>query len=428
MKKDRITILITILIITISTVLTGCGGDSGSGSVSDGDTAGNSAVKEEPVNLSILCVGDVMAHSTNITAAYDSSTGAYDFNDNYQFVSSYIQEADLAMCNIETTFEGTAPRGYPTFNAPDSLAEAVKNAGFDVALTSNNHMMDSGFNGMQRTLEVLRNQGLVTVGSRYDGEDSFAVTDVNGVKIGIVSYTYETTGAGDPGVTINGNRIREEAYNLINSFNYNELETTDYAKIQNDIDGARQAGAEIVVCYMHWGEEYMREPGSYQLAMAQRIADMGADVIFASHPHVLQRIDLVTSAAGKTVPVFYSMGNFISNQREETLPSISNRRYTEQGMIACVEIEYLKSTGEILSETVKAVPTWVDRYNGSSDYAIIPLDQNLDSNPVLAASGHLSRARQALEDVRATVGQPYIDGYTIQMGENADDGNTEDAA
>jgi poly-gamma-glutamate synthesis protein (capsule biosynthesis protein) len=358
-----------------------------------------------------------MAHSTNIQSAYNSSTGGYDFSDNYEYVTDYISSADIALCNMETTFEGTTPRGYPTFNAPDELAAAVKGAGFDVAITSNNHMMDSGFNGMQRTLEILRGQGMVTVGSRYEGEDSFAITEANGVKIGIVAYTYETTQAGDSGVTINGTRVDEASQKLINSFNYNELETTDYAKIQSDIDDAREAGAEIVICYFHWGEEYMREPTSYQLSMAQRAADMGADIIFASHPHVLQKVDVLTSSSGQSVPVFYSMGNFISNQREETLPSIANRKYTEQGMLACVDVEYMKGTGEILSETIKVIPTWVDRFNGSSSYRIIPLDDNLDSNPTLSTSGHLSRAKSALADVKALIGDTYLSGMTIHMGE-----------
>lgn len=431
-RYRKFTAAFTALLITVSVLMTmtACGG--GENSSAAGENGDSGAVqKEEAVNISILCVGDIMAHSTNIKSAYDSAAGGYDFSDNYEYVTPYIQQADLALCNVETTFEGTAPRGYPTFNAPDELAAAIRGAGFDVAITSNNHMMDSGFNGMQRTLQVLRDQGMTTVGSRFEGEKPYAVTEANGVKIGIVAYTYETTGAGDSGVTINGNRVGEDSQKLINSFNYNELETTDYDKIKADIDGARGDGAEIVICYFHWGEEYQREPNSYELEIAQKAADMGADIIFASHPHLLQKVDFVTSASGAEVPIFYSMGNFISNQRQETLPSISNRKYTEQGMIAYVDVEYMKSTGEILSETVKVVPTWVDRYGSPIKYRIIPLDSGLDSNATLAQSGHLSRAKQALEDVKALIGEEWLSGVTIQMGENSGDyenGNTEKAA
>lgn len=431
-RKFTTVILAAMLTVAAAVTFTACGG-SHDGSADADTEKGNTTQKEEAVDLDILCVGDIMAHSPNIRSAYNASTGTYDFSDNYEYVTKYISAADLALCNMETTFQGTTPRGYPTFNSPDELAAAVKGAGFDVAITSNNHMMDSGFDGMQRTLEILRSQGFVTVGSRYDGEDSYAMTEVKGVNIGIVAYTYETTGAGDSGVTINGTRIGEDSQKLINSFNYNELETTDYDKIQKDIDDARGAGADIVICYFHWGNEYQREPDSNQLEMAQRAADMGADIIFASHPHVLQKVDVVTSDDGQKVPVFYSMGNFISNQRTETLQSVANRKYTEQGMIAYVDVEYMKGTGEILSETIRVLPTWVDKYNGSNtEYRIIPLDNDLDSNPTLLQSGHLSRAKQALSDVKDLIGEEWLSGVTIQpngdQGEKDDDNEDAEAA
>ena len=284
--------------------------------------------KQELVEFSVLCAGDVMAHSPNIKSAYNASTGEYDFNDNYDFVRKYIESADLAMCNMETTFKGGTPQGYPLFNAPDALAAAVKGAGFDVAITANNHMMDTGFNGMQRTIEILRSQGLETTGSRYAGEKNYTVVDVKGVKVGVIAYTYETSGAGG-GVSINGNFVSDESAELINSFNYHELESEDYGKIKQSMDGARADGAKVIIVYYHWGNEYQRAADDRQIAMAQHTADMGADIIFASHPHVLQSIEMLTSADGRKVPVYYSLGNFISNQRTETL----NNRYTEQGLM-----------------------------------------------------------------------------------------------
>ena len=375
----------------------------GNGSTDEGFTGKT----EEPVEVSILCVGDVMAHSTNIRAAQNAAGGSgYDFTDNYEYVKPYISGADLALCNVETTFAGTEPSGYPLFCAPDELAYALMDAGFDVGITSNNHMMDTGFDGMQRTLKVLRNQGLIKVGSRYAGEDRWSIAEVNGVKIGLVAYTYETTGADSDGVTINGNYVSKESEELINSFNLNELDE-DIDRIASDIEGAEEAGADIVVCYMHWGNEYQRTPDENQIYMAQALADRGADIIFASHPHVLQKADILKSEDGRDVPVFYSMGNFISNQRYETL---NQNRYTEQGMMAQVTVEVLPGTGEIVEETVQVIPTWVDRYGSPYRYAIIPLDSDLQTNPVLAASGHLGRAQQALQDVTELIGAEYLSG------------------
>lgn len=366
--------------------------------------------KQELVEFSVLCAGDVMAHSPNIKSAYNASTGEYDFNDNYDFVRKYIESADLAMCNMETTFKGGTPQGYPLFNAPDALAAAVKGAGFDVAITANNHMMDTGFNGMQRTIEILRSQGLETTGSRYTGEKNYTVVDVKGVKVGVIAYTYETSGAGG-GVSINGNFVSDESAELINSFNYHELESEDYGKIKQSMDGARADGAKVIIVYYHWGNEYQRAADDRQIAMAQHTADMGADIIFASHPHVLQSIEMLTSADGRKVPVYYSLGNFISNQRTETL----NNRYTEQGLMGKVTLSFDKAKGQILKETVSAIPVWVDKYGAATKYAIVPLDEDRVSNPALAQSGHLSRANQALEDIRGIIAQEYLDGYDVDM-------------
>ena len=424
MKRRRIIACCVAILLIISLVSCGFKACSSGGDESDSGKKKGSK-KEEPVTISLLCVGDVMAHSPNIKGAYDEATGTYDFVRNYHDVTPYIEAADLALCNVETTFKGGTPTGYPLFNAPDTLATALAGAGFDVAITANNHMMDTGHDGMQRTLQVLRDAGMTTVGSRYEGEKSYAVVEAEGVKIGVVAYTYETSAAGGA-TTINGNPVYSQSVDLINSFSYHELESTDYARMQADIDGAKADGAEIVVCYFHWGEEYQREPNLWQESVAVKAAEMGADVIFASHPHVLQKADVLTTADGRSVPVFYSMGNFISNQRSETL----NNRYTEQGMMARVDIEYMKSTGEILSETVSIVPTWVDKYSsGKPIYAIVPLDENLQYNYDLSLSGHLSRAQQALEDVRALVGDEFLSGKTILMGgqtdESTDNGGSE---
>jgi hypothetical protein len=146
---------------------------------------------------------------------------------------------------------------------------------------------------------------------------------------------------------------------------------------------------------------------------------MGADVIFASHPHVTQNIEILTSSDGKSVPVFYSMGNFISNQRQETL----GNRYTEEGMIAEAKLTIIPGQGGIRAESINIIPVWVDRYteNGGTKYKIIPLDSHLGSNGALAMSGHMSRAQQAESDMESAYGK-YIKGVTVfTSGGKSDD-------
>jgi len=362
-------------------------------------------VEEQAIPLTISAVGDVMVHKPQIPAQYDPGTEFYNFDNNFEYVTKYIEESDLVLCNLETTFAGGNYTGYPVFNAPESLAQALKKAGFDVALTANNHIMDKGISGMKRTLEIAREAGLETAGTHLDGEKDFTILEVKNVKIGIVAYLYETPII-DSIPTINGNEVSGDAWALLNTFNYNTLDE-DLLKIQQSIESARADGAEIVVCYFHWGEQYQRSPNEYQQHMAREAAGYGADVIFASHPHVIQGMEMISDeTTGREVPVFYSMGNFISNQRTETL----DNRYTEQGIIARVHLEYMKSTGQVRSVNMDVVPVWVDKYkkSGKDVYTIIPLDGDLPENPSIAESGHLSRAEQALADIRALLGEEYI--------------------
>ena len=368
------------------------GGENGQGDVLEEQPL-------EPIELTIACVGDIMAHQTQITAAYDNSTGTYDFADNYIYVKDYIESVDLALCNVETTFAGGKPTGYPSFNSPDSMAEDIKSVGFDVAITANNHMLDRKYRGMQRTIDVLRNAGLITVGSHKEGETTFTLVDVEGVRVGIVAYTYETGGSGS-NRTMNGSAMSVASKEKINSFSYTVLDQ-DLAYLKKDIDDARAAGADVIIAYLHWGEEYQRSANRWQKQIAETVADFGADIIFASHPHVLQPVTWLDD-----VPVFYSMGNFVSNQRAETL----DNRYTEQGMIANVTLTWDQERGIISDIAMDVLPTWVDRYpvGGKQAYYIIPLDRDLDQNPTLAVSGHLQRAKQALDDVKSLVGEEFL--------------------
>ncbi|MCR4804298.1 MAG: CapA family protein [Clostridia bacterium] len=434
----------------------------------------------EPIHLSIRSVGDVMCHPAQYLSAYDNATGAYDFTGDYSYIKKYIEDADLALCNVETTFLGDGNYvGYPIFNSPDSLAEALGWTGFDVAYFANNHMIDTGKAGVLRTVELLRQNGMAVAGARLNtDEPRCPIVDVKGVKIGIVAYTYETTTGSNR--YINGNPLFAGGTDLINSFRCESglayAVEEDRAAIAEQIRWCKDNGADLVIAYFHWGIEYQRQYNDGEAAMAKFAADAGADIIFASHPHLLQGVETFTyevkfpepepepivepepvpepeeepepwiirvrkhfglikeeepkpvieetetvpeeprrESWTKTVPVYYSMGNLVSNQRVETMSDYTaNARFTEQGMIAWVDLDYDPATGEISNFSMKCLPTWVEKYykNGKNEYYIIPLDKDLDSNPELLASGHLGRAQQALQDVKDLIGEEYVcNGY-----------------
>ncbi len=443
-ERSNKTIISVILMLALVLVVLGLAILLATGAGGNSVPASISAEKKPPkeTELSIVCVGDVMSHEPQTRAQYDPARDSYDYNNNFQYVKPYIENADLALCNVETTFAGKPYTGFPTFSSPNALADALKNAGFDVGITANNHMADKGLDGILKTQKVLKKKGLAVTGSVLEEEDPrFVITDVKGVKVGIVAFTYET-GSGQDAVSINGSIVSDEIASRINSFNFNTMEE-DKVKIKAAMDSARAAGAEVLIVYYHWGEEYQMAANKHQKELAQATADMGADIIFASHPHVLQETDYLTpnpsgktvsqgEAAGKTdaggksltetstgekgpdskkpaeqaasdkrVPVFYSMGNFISNQRTETL----GKPATEQGLIARVDLTYSENGG-VKEAALSGIPTWVDRYyaGGKTVYEIVPLDEQLKENQALAASGHLSRARQAQEEANETLG------------------------
>lgn len=438
-----VTLMLALVVLELAILLTWAG-------LAGENTVPASADKKPPkeTKLSIVCVGDVMSHEPQTRAQYDSVSNAYDYHNNFKYVKPYIEQADLALCNVETTFAGKPYTGFPNFSSPEALADALKDAGFDVGMTANNHMADKGLDGILKTRQVLEEKGLSVTGSVQEkGDAPFVIEDVKGIKVGIVAFTYET-GSGQGAVSINGSVVSDEIASRINSFNFNTMEE-DKAKIKSAMDKARKAGAQVLIVYYHWGEEYQREANKYQKELAQATADMGADIIFASHPHVLQETEYLTAnpskgtvsageapaqkaentdsdgkrtegsskkeasretdpekskskaASGKKVPVFYSMGNFISNQRTETL----GNRATEQGLIARVDLTYSEDGG-VKEAALSGTPTWVDRYysGGKTVYEIVPLDDNLKENEAIAVSGHLSRAQQAKEDANETLG------------------------
>ena len=349
-----------------------------------------------PLSILISGVGDIMVHRAQIYAQHDSAAGTYDFNNNFSYIKKYLEGSDLAIGNLETTFGGPPYAGYPLFSAPDELAAALKAAGFNIVVTANNHMVDRGMVGLLRTIDVLRGNGLIVSGSRQDEtQPRYAIFESQGVKIGVVAYTYATSSASGA-LNVNG-LAAQDSRPLINYFRYTHLDE-DLENVRQTVAAARAAGADIVAVYYHWGEEYQLKSNNWQRTIAERtVNDMDADMIFGSHPHTLQEAVFITNEHnGKNVPVFYSMGNFISNQRQETL----NNRYTETGIIAQVTIEFDINNREILSISKSAIPIWVEKYKsgGRDVYAIIPLDDELEANTTLAVTGNLWRAQRAWED------------------------------
>jgi poly-gamma-glutamate capsule biosynthesis protein CapA/YwtB (metallophosphatase superfamily) len=323
---------------------------------------------EEPpmteTRVRIVAVGDIMFHDPQIDHAWNGT--AFDFHDTFSDVRPIFEAADLAVGNFEavTAGEQVGYHGFPCFNAPDTVMTALVDSGFDLFTTANNHCLDQGDEGIRRTLENIARHGARNVGtdSPETGIRPYALETVKGVRIAFLAYTY--------GVNENEWKVRvgkpAQWVHLI-----------DRERMENDLAAAREAHPDFVVVFMHWGEEYAKNPSTEQLDLAEWLFALGVDVILGSHPHVLQRADSKT-IDGKRKWVIYSMGNFVSNQRLETMDDAR----TEDGVI--VTLEFVKTSQNKRLDSVEFTPTWVDKYSDSDRirYRIVPLTgQETDDRP-----------------------------------------------
>ncbi len=374
----------------------------------------SSAETEAPrvtyTDVTLLSAGDIMFHYDNIQAGYDAASQTYSFLDLFRYLSPVIEKYDFAVGNLETTFSGAdkayTKRNVANFNTPDTGIDAIKSAGFDMMLFANNHTYDRGIDGIKRTVQLLKQNGLACIGAVENKQDAaWKIVDLKGTKIGMLNYTNDGTWSTSASGTLNGNTLRSDHASYINIFYLKDLDGF-YARVKKDVEALKSAGADLIVFYIHWGPEYYVEPQNNTKKIAQALCDMGVDAIIGSHPHVIQPAETLTSSSDpnhKTI-CFYSLGNFLSNQNRKTLSEQyckGNNKNTENGLMVVLKIRKY-STGQTLITGVETIPTWVHRYedeNGRLDYRIIPLSLALESPEDFGlndSSFGLSHATEAL--------------------------------
>lgn len=296
-------------------------------------------------------VGDLMCHDRQLASALNDD-GSYSMESWFDDIRGSLQAADLTIGNLETSFAGPEEdySGFPHFNTPDAFADALKNAGFDVLTLANNHIYDFRADGIARTIGVLEDRGFAHTGA-YAAQEDFdrlLILDVNGIRVGILSYT--------------------DTFNSTPKHSW-QVRALSGEQAERDIAAMRDAGAEFILCMVHWGDEYEENHDHSQERQAQMLADAGADAIFGSHPHVVQDAQMLTAALPdgtfKTVPVAYSMGNFISNQQN---------RPCDIGVIFELRLHKSGADGAVTIEQSGYVPTVVYRWHEhhKDRYSVLP--------------------------------------------------------
>lgn len=357
-------------------------------------------------NVTISAIGDIMAHDDQLKAQFDKDTNTYSFDNNFKYVKPYISNSDLAIGNLETTLAGPKAKysSFPKFNSPDELADAIKNSGVDIVSTINNHTYDRGSDGVYRTLDVLNSKDIEHVGTQKNDEDeNFLIKDVDGVKLGITAYSYGQVYGST--TALNGLNINYNDINNLNIFNSSYVDIA-FNEIKDTLDVMNNKESDLQVVILHWGDEYTRQPNEFQKELAKKLCDYGVDIIIGSHPHMVQPIEMIKSVENDNETlVIYSLGNFLSNQRNEIL----NKKYTEDGVIANIGINKNLNTGETKISNVEYIPTWVNKYNnknGKLTYEIIPLINEkqfskIDNLP-------LDKAKKSYDNTTSIIGSSDI--------------------
>ncbi len=341
-------------------------------------------VKES--TATILSTGDLLMHIQVINAAVITD-GEYDFANMFRYIKDYVTDADYAVANLETTLaaldNGYEYVGYPIFNCPDGIVPSCGAAGFDMLLTANNHTNDTRSIGFFRTQQVIRESGLAHLGTIESREEKlWQVHDINGIKVGMVCYTYETSKDPDK-VSLNGIPLNEETKYLIGAF-YDDEKGREVFKqeMTQHIAEMKEAGAEAIVMYIHWGEEYETKERKSQARIAQMLCDLGVDVIIGGHPHVVQPVRLLTSTVDPehSTVCIYSMGNAVSNQNRAAMQDHKSG-HTEDGVLFSVTFAKY-SDGTVILEGADVLPIWCNRIwseeRGRSVFPILALDTGIE--------------------------------------------------
>lgn len=316
-------------------------------------------LRQLPDTATILVMGDVMMHRDQISNAARPD-GTYDFSTYLANIKPMIEKADLSIANMEFTLAGRPYTGYPCFSAPDGYEDYVASCGVDVFLTANNHILDKGKNGLERTLSRysdMESSGIVkhTGVSATEEDDRMRfplMVAVKGVRVALVNFTYGTNIKGDS--------------------DFPKVHLTDKKEIEAAVRRARRAGADFVIALPHWGTEYVLNHSSSQEALADWLAGIGCDAVIGAHPHVVQDCGMVSAFSDgslKKVSVVYSLGNIVSNM------SATN---TQVGMIASLRI-VTDEDGVKTMLPPRLTFTWCTRPGTLTDsYATIPVKDFID--------------------------------------------------
>lgn len=340
-----------------------------------------SSFAQDTTRISLLFAGDIMGHDSQIASAYDPLKKCYDYASCFQFVKPYVDSVDLAIGNLEVTMAGPPYKGYPQFSSPDALGATLKDIGFDVLVTANNHCVDRGRKGLERTVMMLDSFNIAHTGTFKDSvsrvNETPLIVEKNGFKLAILNYTYGTNG------------IPVTKPNIVNHL--------DTAIMRQDLILAKATNPDVIVVFTHWGAEYQSLPSKGQKDLTEFCFQNGAQLVIGAHPHVLQPMEWRKE---KNQFVAYSLGNYVSGQR---------KRYTDGGAMAYLELQKVNFKADSAITTIDSAGYylgWVYRtVDASKDYYLVPVDEKKDFMNFVKDAESRAAYKVFVEDSRLLFGK-----------------------
>jgi poly-gamma-glutamate synthesis protein (capsule biosynthesis protein) len=298
--------------------------------------------------ISLLFAGDAMQHMPQVRSAR-TEDDSYRYDSCFHLVKEKIAAVDIAGLNFETTLGRKPYSGYPIFSSPDAFAVALKNAGFNIFFQANNHAVDRGRKGLERTIDMLDSIGIRHTGTFKSDETRSLYYPLmiikNGIRIAFLNYVYDTNG------------LAVKPPNIVNLIDSN--------RIKSDLCRTQLYKPDIIIAQMHWGEEYHTTPSPQQRRVAELLLRNGVRIVIGHHPHVIQPLVVKKENGYIRSAVYYSLGNFISNQQ---------RTHTDGGMLAEIVISRSDDASPVVIESCDYSFVWVrkEQLKGRINYQLIP--------------------------------------------------------
>ena len=334
--------------------------------------------------VTLRFIGDVMLHQTQLDKAYKGAS-YYDFSSYFSLIEKDLKTADIAVANMEFALGGEPYSGYPSFSAPDALAEHMAEIGIDIFLAANNHIYDRGLSGAERTLEQYRQlcdrYGISHIGLASDEKEQTGnmplIMNAKGLKLAFLNFTYATNGG------------RKKGWPKV-------CYMDDRNEIRKAIDKAREAEADIIIALPHWGEEYQLEHSAEQETMAQWLAENGVHIVVGTHPHVVQDCAIMSDSIRRAeTQVVYSLGNAISNM------SATN---TQVGLMASLKV-VRHCNGDIEMLPMELSFLWCSRPGGfNREYTVLPVKEYADKRGLWTSPADYDNMMSSVKRVAKATG------------------------